>query len=88
MHRQQAIKEIIAIMGDGSRSDRYLRFGWGEGQYITTPDLNFLEPSGEIHTPPFVRIPFVDSGATAKELRGSALALVMELEAKQDADVA
>lgn len=61
-----AIQTVLAVLRDGSRTDRYLR-RTDDGRYYTTPDLTHLRPDGSTETPPYVFIPVSDGDGDDEE---------------------
>jgi hypothetical protein len=80
MTRDEITREIISIMCDGSRADRYLKSD-APGTYYATTHRHYdgVYGSGYRYTPA-VAIPFVCGGATDDEIAESAAMLVDELD--------
>lgn len=80
--KAEAIAEVMDVLSDGSRSDRYLRQA-EDGTYFTTPDDTFLDNDGGRYSPPSVKIP-VSDGGTEEEDEQWAEALIEQLDTKID----
>lgn len=74
--RAQAIRDIVAVMADGRRIDRYLRLS-DEGTPYTTDAAEHIGENGPYNTP-YVEIPS-GQGVTEKEAKAWAGAILDEL---------
>jgi hypothetical protein len=77
MSKEKAVAEVLKVLRDGSRCDRYLRRS-EDGTYFTTPDHTFLDANGPF-SPPSVSIP-VAFDTTESEEEEWAEALLKELD--------
>lgn len=85
--RNAAIQMILAVLRDGSRSDRFLQRA-DDGHYYTTPDREYLSADGGSYTVPAVRIGVSDGGIGEDEEEEVAVALMGELDEMIDAATA
>jgi hypothetical protein len=80
MATQDIVQEIVAILRNGRRIDRFLRVA-DDGHYYTTPDKTYLTNNGP-DTPPYVTIPYAGSDVTDDEAEAWVELMIEELEAQ------
>lgn len=78
----ETVENIVDVMLDRRRIDRYLR-KTEDGRYYTTADVVFVNQDGP-YTPPYVSIPAADGGETDEELAENAVALMRYLDGQTE----